>query len=84
MLLSPGRPQSHRQQSLLHLDQGMKSKACAQDFAVKRDLEGAPLIAQGVIMYLMQTSLPLTCTQIKCSDFAKWLWWTSVPSCLWC
>lgn len=63
-----------------HLNQWMKSKACAKGFSVNRDLEKALLIAQGVIIYLMEANLSLSCTQVKCFDFAKWLWWMSVPS----
>lgn len=63
-----------------HLNQWMKSKACAQDFAVSRDLEKALLIAQGVIMYLMEANLSLPCTQVKCFDFAKWVGEHPFPS----
>lgn len=62
-----------------HLNQWIKGKVCAKEFAVVKHLEKH----QRVIIYLMEAKLSVTCTQVKCFDFAEWLWWMSVPSCLW-
>lgn len=62
-----------------HLNQWIKWKVCAKDFAVAKHLEKD----QRVIIYLMEAKLSVTCAQVKCFDFAEWLWWMSVPSCLW-
>lgn len=66
-----------------YFNQRMKRKACAKDFAVVRHLKKALLIDQGVIIYLMEAKFSVTCTQVKYIDFAEWLWWMNVPSCLW-
>lgn len=65
-----------------YFNQRMKRKACAKDFAVVRHLKKALLIDQGVIIYLMEAKFSVTCTQVKYIDFAEWLWWMNVPSCL--
>lgn len=31
----------------------------------------------------MEAKFSVTCTQVKYIDFAEWLWWMNVPSCLW-
>lgn len=93
ILLSPGRPQSSEEQKRVCelmsatdslLTHWLKSKACAKGFAVNRDLENALLIAQGVIIYLMEANVSLTCTQIKCFACVTWLWWMTIASPVGC
>jgi len=57
-----------------HLNQWRENKACTKDFAVNKDLKESLLIAQGIIIYLMEANFSSTCTQVKCFDFAKCLW----------
>lgn len=50
-----------------HLNQWIKRKMCAKDFAVVTHLEKE----KGVIMYLMEAKLSVTCAEVKCFDFAE-------------